>query len=160
MIRRATGISTISSYCDMHHFACPRVLIQFPLTKTFAFLLCLSKNKITTSGDPGLFDLDNGFEGSTAYGAILFHAPTTPEIANDASAAYVEDILETLPSIGQVGCLQTFHSSVQCGSCMTIIDKNNSPHTRYRIFLSLSVSLCLPLWLRVLAVSRLFHVLW
>lgn len=61
--------------------------------------------KVTTSGVPvraGLYDLDAGFEGVTAAGVTMFHAPTTPEIAHDASAADVEEILETLSSLGQV----------------------------------------------------------
>lgn len=50
-----------------------------------------------------MYDLDAGFEGVTAAGIKLYHAPTTPEIAHDASAADVKDILETLPTLGQVG---------------------------------------------------------
>lgn len=64
--------------------------------------------QVTTSGVPvraGLYDLDAGFEGTTAAGMTLFHAPTTPEIAHDASAADVEEILETLPTLGQVSKL-------------------------------------------------------
>lgn len=61
--------------------------------------------QVTTSGVPvraGLFDLDSGFEGTTASGITLFHAPTTPGIAHDASAGDVEELLEMLPSLGQV----------------------------------------------------------
>lgn len=54
-----------------------------------------------------MYDLEDGFEGLTATGVPLYHAPTTPEIAYDASASDVEDILETLPSLGQV-CLLYF----------------------------------------------------
>ncbi|CAN0399125.1 unnamed protein product, partial [Scytosiphon promiscuus] len=39
----------------------------------------------------------------------LFHAPTTPEIAHDASAAHMEEILETLPSVGQVSGVNKTH---------------------------------------------------
>lgn len=54
-----------------------------------------------------MLDLDDdGFEGTTEAGATLYHAPTTPEIAHDASAADVEELLETLPSLGQV-CILT-----------------------------------------------------
>ncbi|CAM9176754.1 unnamed protein product, partial [Laminaria digitata] len=41
-------------------------------------------------------------KGTTAAGTTLFHAMTTPEIAHDASAAEVKELLETLPSLGQV----------------------------------------------------------
>ena len=61
--------------------------------------------KITTSGGPaskGVTDLSDGFEGTTEAAAIMYHAPTTPEIAHDASAADMEELLETLPSLGQV----------------------------------------------------------
>lgn len=67
---------------------------------------CRLLYQVTTSGVPvraGLYDLDAGFEGTTAAEIKLYHAPTTPEIAHDASAADVEDILETLPTLGQVG---------------------------------------------------------
>lgn len=63
---------------------------------------------MTTSGVPvraGLYDLDSGFEGMTASGMTIFHAPTTPEIAHDASASDVEELLEMLPSLGQVNRL-------------------------------------------------------
>lgn len=54
----------------------------------------------------GVFDLTAGFEGTTEAGATLYHAPTTPQIAHDASASDVEERLETLPSLGQV-CVLT-----------------------------------------------------
>lgn len=50
----------------------------------------------------GVFDLVSGFEGTTEADKTLYHAPTTPEIAYDASAADMEELLETLPSLGQV----------------------------------------------------------
>lgn len=49
-----------------------------------------------------MYDLDDGFEGITAAGVTVYHAATTPMIAHDASASDVEELLETLPSLGQV----------------------------------------------------------
>lgn len=75
----------------------------------------MSVCQVTSSGVPvraGVYDLDDGFEGLTATGVSLYHAPTTPEIAHDASASDVEAILETLPSLGQVCLLYVLSFSV------------------------------------------------
>lgn len=71
-------------------------------------LSMLCSRQMIISGVPvraGLYDLDAGFEGTTAAGISLYHAPTTPEIAHDASAAEVEDLLGTLLSLGLVYCV-------------------------------------------------------
>lgn len=76
--------------------------------------------QVTTSGGPadnGVTDLTSGFEGTTAAGATLYHAPTTPEIDHDASAAEMEELLETLPSLGQV-CMVTYGGCVDCVRAM------------------------------------------
>lgn len=73
-----------------------------------ALLVAMNDEQVTTTGDPvqkGVFDLTNGFEGTTEAAATMYHAPTTPEIAHDASAADMEELLETLPSLGQVHCM-------------------------------------------------------
>lgn len=49
-------------------------------------------------------------------GIALHHAPTTPEIAHDASASDMEELLEILPSIGQVW----FNACVVTCSCSPI----------------------------------------
>lgn len=61
--------------------------------------------QITTSGIPvraGLYDLEAGYEGITAFGIKVYHASTTPEIPHNASASDLEELLETLPTVGQV----------------------------------------------------------
>ena len=53
----------------------------------------------------GLYGLDAGFEGTTATGITIFQAPSTPNIHQNASASDVEELLETLPSLGKVSRL-------------------------------------------------------
>ncbi|CAM9165015.1 unnamed protein product, partial [Choristocarpus tenellus] len=79
--------------------------------------------KVTTSGVPtraGLYDLDNGFQGTTGADLQVFQAPTTPEIAHDTFATDMEVLLETLPSIGQVSVSRTANTDEDNGYIWSI----------------------------------------
>lgn len=62
-----------------------------------------------------MYDLDNGFEGKTESGIRLYHATTTVEIAHDAAASVMKEVLETLPTVGQVECISVCYvPSIWC----------------------------------------------